>query len=316
MKRWFWVGARDDVRAGLEQLLDCAASEASLAAATADDLVIVDALAGPPVTAALGGRHAFAGVRWLKAEGRQVYVVVDAEDEIGAQLARFCLANGSLRWHAASRSIDGSELLESRGTAPRPSVDDLLRRVERDLADSGDTESTLQRLLRFERERSPLERLQDPETGLFDGPFAACKIDEEWKRAIRFHQPLSLVLLDLGTAFDSLAGPDRQAALAEAASVFLNECRDIDVLSRFSPSTFLFLLPGTGSDGAEILARRMLAALQQRLPEGFGLQPAAGIATVPSSQIADRKGFLLVADACLQRARAAGGAGQVATTWQ
>ena len=122
MKRWFWVGARDDVRAGLEQLLDCAASEASLAAATADDLVIVDALAGPPVTAALGGRHAFAGVRWLKAEGRQVYVVVDAEDEIGAQLARFCLANGSLRWHAASRSIDGSELLESRGTAPRPSV--------------------------------------------------------------------------------------------------------------------------------------------------------------------------------------------------
>lgn len=310
------MGAREDVRTGLERLLGGPATADAFESATAADVVVVDAMAGPPATAALAGRHVFSAVRWLKELGRQVYVVVDADDRLGPELARFCLANGVLTWHAADDSIDGTELGESAGAAQRPSVDALLQRIERDLAASGDAESTVQRLLRFEREHSPLQRLQDPETGLFDGPFAATKIDEEWKRAIRFHQPLSLVLLDLGARFQALAEADRRACLAEAASVFLNECRDIDVLSRFSPSTFLFLLPGTGSDGAEILARRMLGSLQERLPVATGLEPAAGVATVPSSHIPDRKAFLLVAEACLRRAQSVGGGGQVATTWQ
>ncbi|MFB3051954.1 MAG: hypothetical protein ACE1Z0_08210, partial [Acidimicrobiia bacterium] len=115
-----------------------------------------------------------------------------------------------------------------------------------------------------------LRQLQDSETWLFDGPYATWKLDEEWRRSNRFHEPLSLVLLDVGVGLLELPDADRRAVLVDAASVFLNECRDIDILARFSPTTFLFLLPGTGTDGADILAQRTIASLQERLPADAG----------------------------------------------
>jgi GGDEF domain-containing protein len=157
--------------------------------------------------------------------------------------------------------------------------------------------------------------LQDPETGLFDGPYATLKLDEEWKRAMRFHQPLSLLLLDLGPRLRSLDEATRRATLAEAAGVFLNECRDIDVLARFAPTVFLLLMPGTGPDGAEVVSKRILATLDQRFGTALGLCPAGGLCSVPSSEIPDRRAFLAVAEACLRRAEASG-AGGLSSTWQ
>jgi GGDEF domain-containing protein len=318
---WFWAGERAAVRAALTAALGAPPVAAATATAAAGDLVVVDAAAAATcfadlVAAGLVGGHAFAAVRWLERRGCRVYVVVDEGDQIGPELARFCLARGALRWQPETAAIDVGELGPDRGAAGRPSITALLQRVERELARSGEVENTVERLLRFERDHSPLERLQDPETGLFDGPYATWKIDEEWKRAMRFHQPLSLLLLDLGPGFAALAPAARRAVLADAASVFLNECRDIDVLARFLPSTFLFLLPGTGSEGAVVVARRMLDALAQRLAAVSGLAPAAGIATVPARDIPDRKALLLVAEACLRRAQSHGGASRVATTWQ
>ena len=97
--------------------------------------------------------------------------------------------------------------------------------------------------------------------------------------------------------------------LAEASGVFLNECRDIDVLARFAPTVFLFLLPGTGPEGAEILGRRILTALGQRFRGRSDVQAAAGLCSVPSSEVPDRRAFLAIAEACLQRARAGQGTG-------
>ena len=86
----------------------------------------------------------------------------------------------------------------------------------------------------------------------------------------------------------------------------------IDVLARFTASTFLFLLPGTGPDGALVLARRMLQSLRERtFAEGVRLQPYAGMAWTPQSGITDRKAFLLCAEACLERARSGVGDGGV-----
>jgi len=318
--RWFFVGSRADVLAKVRAVLGSEPAD-GIATAGAGDLVVIDALAAGPAAATLPAGHVFSGVRALK-ERRDlaVYVVVDEDDRIGVQLARFCLADGVLAWNRATRTLDTRELDSRepgrRGDPSRPSIDDLLVRLQKESDASGRGESAVQRLLRCERDDSLLTRLQDPETGLFDGPYATLKLDEEWKRARRFHQPLSLLLLDLGPGLLALGEVARRALLADAAGVFLNECRDIDVLARFTATTFLFLLPGTGPDGAEVLARRMLAALRQRLPRDAGVEPACGIATIPSSQIPDRKAFLMVAEACLARARDTGGDGGVCATWQ
>ncbi|MFO1078700.1 MAG: GGDEF domain-containing protein [Planctomycetota bacterium] len=313
---WIWCGARAAVRQALEAVLGPARAPGEGAAIGDRDLVVIDSLAAPAELGPVPGGHAFAAVSALRQAGARVYVVVDAGDRVGRQLARFCLAAGIATFDPATGAADCSELLSGGGGPRRPSMDGLLERLERDLAASGDAEGTVQRLLRFEREHSPLQRLQDPETGLFDGPYATWKLDEEWKRAQRFHEPLSLVLLDLGPGPAHLPDLERQAVLAAAAGVFLNECRDIDVLARFTPSTFLFLLPGTGPDGAEIVARRMMVELQGRLAGPLASALAAGVATAPAAHLRDRRAFLLAAEACLKRAQAAGGGGKVVVSWQ
>jgi GGDEF domain-containing protein len=221
-----------------------------------------------------------------------------------------------LAWRPETGALDAGELQRGQGSRTRPSVDEMLAKLQAQVDAAGRGESTLQRLLRFEREDSLLHRLQDSETGLFDGPYATLKLDEEWKRSARFHLPLSLLLLDLGLDVARLGDVPRRSVLADAAGVFLNECRDIDVLARFAPSTFLFLLPGTGAEGAEVLARRMLAALRQRATPDLPIRPAAGLASVPSTGIADRRAFLAVAEACLRRAQARGGDGELGTSWE
>ncbi len=315
--RWFWVGSRPEVESALRRAIGSAPAAANAAAADGGDLVVIDARAGREVLDELPTGHVFGAVReWKRRRGLRVLVVVDGDDRTGAQLARFCLADGVLPFDRASGALDLSELQQERGARARPSVDALLQRLEADVAASGGGESTVQRLLRFERDVSLLTRLQDPETGLLDGPYATLKLDEEWKRAQRFHQPLSLLLIDVGKELADAGPADRSAALAEIAGVFLNECRDIDVLARFAPTVFLFLLPGTGPDGAGILGRRMLDALRGRRIAGVRLDPKAGMATVPSSEIGDRKTFLMVAEACLRQAHAGAGDGGLCTSWQ
>lgn len=319
--RWFVVSSRAALREQIGAWSGQAPSHDPVATAVAGDVVVVDAKAGGEVAAALPFGHTFAGVRALKqVAGLSVYVVVDADDRAGVQLAQFCLADGVLTWHDAERRLDAGAIAggtqpRARAVPRRPSVDELLRRVEGHVGAQAAHDSALQRLLQFERDDRLLHRLQDAETGLFDGPYATLKLDEEWKRAMRFHQPLALLLVDLGAGYAMLPEDDRRALLAEAAGVFLNECRDIDVLARFSPSVFLLLLPGTGPDGAEVLARRALAALNERLPAGAGLLPTAGLCTVPHADIPDRRSFLAVADACLRKAAAAG-TGGLCTSWQ
>jgi len=263
----------------------------------------------------LPGGNAFTACRTLKDAGPvRVIVMVDAEDRYSAEIARFCLADGTV-------VVDGGEVgdlsaAQSRpgGTRERAPIDELLESLEKELAsDEGRKESAIQRMLEGQHQDWVLEELTDKATGLFAAPFASFKLDEEFKRAMRFHQPLSLLLLDLGSDLPTSPAA-RDACLAEAASVFLTSCRDIDVLARFTETTFLFLLPGTGSAGAAVLARRMIQELDERALDEGALEPRAGLATIPASGIEDRATFLARAEACLRLARDGQGEGGLCVT--
>ena len=54
---------------------------------------------------------------------------------------------------------------------------------------------------------------------------------------------------------------------------------------------------------------------QRRLRGLVVARPAGGLATVPSGDVSDRKRFVAVAEACLERARA-DESGGVCSTWQ
>jgi len=260
------------------------------------------------------GGNAFTACRTLKEDPQiRVFLLIDPGDRFAAETARFCLADGCVEvggdgsigdFHAVEAILDG----RPKG-AP---IDQLLAQLERDLlADSG-SGSALQGVLGQQRPETMIDLLTDSATGLFAGPYAALKLEEEFKRALRFHQPLSLLLIDVGGSDERAAtSPERQdACIAEVAAVFLSECRDVDLPARFTDTTFLFLLPGTGAAGAAVVARRILGELQRRVfSGGESRTPHAGLATVPAAGITHRAGFLARAEACLRLAQQGRGSG-------
>lgn len=279
---------------------------------SAGDLVVLDA-AG--VGHAAPG-NAFSLCRALKRELRvRVFVVIPADDPFGEEIARFCMADGVV--HAdRTGGVTGIDRIAGAGgpSRTRPPIDALLERFEERLqADPGRAATALQRIVAEVDSGSVTTRFTDPETGLYDGAFAGFKLDEELKRAVRFHQSLALLLLDCGIEAWPKDDALRQTVLAEVAGVFLEECRDIDVLARFTPTVFLFLLPGTGPDGAAVVARRMVDSLSRREFTGrVVLHPAVGIATVPHPAVTDRKGFVARAECALVAALAGPNRVQVA----
>jgi GGDEF domain-containing protein len=307
--RVFYVGSNDLVRDQLSKALKVECQSGLPTEGTRGVVVFLDSDSGSSSSAELLGGNAFTACRDLKDRlGVQVYLLVGAEDRITAEIGRFCLADGSLEV-GPEGLVEEVGFLSNRVVPHRArvSVDDLLEKLEQQISsDEGRQASAIQRMLSEGVESSLMDHLVDPETGLFDGPYASFKIDEEFKRSRRFHQPLSLLLLDVGVDLESSFADAnaRQAFLAEIASVFLNQCRDIDVISRFTVSTFMILLPGTGSAGADVVAGRMMAELEAKgLYEGLQGRPHSGLATMPATGIPDRSAFLARAEARLQMSK-------------
>lgn len=228
-------------------------------------------------------------------QGRVAVALVssDAELEYVEPLARFAMADAvsSLAAFAADPIRELKRLLTRQ--RPQQSVDVLLARLEDKLGLGGDARELADRVLlglSKAREDSFLDLVTDAETGLFIGSFMAFKLEEEFKRSTRFRTPLAVLLLDLPRLRELADGRDR--VLGEVAGVFLNECRDIDWVGRYDDSSFLLLLPHTGSQGAVVVARRTLDLLRHQIESPVPLDPAVAIVTVPRTGI-DRKDDLL-----------------------
>jgi diguanylate cyclase (GGDEF)-like protein len=218
----------------------------------------------------------------------------EADRETVEPIARFCMADAVLTVEEIeSRGVEATlvELGNAfRRPVPRLSVDALLARAEQRLGDdAGALADRVLSSLSRECEQSFLASVTDAETGLFTGPFMAFKLEEEFKRSWRFRTPLAVLLLDLPSMRD--LGDARGQVLAEVAGVFLNECRDIDVLGRYDETSFLLLLPNTGVQGARVLATRVLDRMRQ-IGGPAPLEPAVAIVTVPRTGI-ERKDDLL-----------------------
>ncbi|MEY4831301.1 MAG: hypothetical protein RLZZ562_3097 [Planctomycetota bacterium] len=315
-QRLFHVGSSPAIRAAITKAFGKEPTADLAVGLGQGDVVVVEAFADLSTREDITGGNAFSACRaWKQTRGVAVYIVVRAEDPTGVLMARFVLADGVVRIDQKG-AVEGLEHLGPRDRSKtHKNIDTLLERYGQALANADQSELA-GRVREWEGSDSFLHRLQDPETGLFDGPYTALKLDEEWKRAQRFHLPLSIVLLDIGPAAAAMKqGPDRAVLLAEVASVFLNECRDIDVLGRFTTTTFLFLLPGTPPLGAQALARRLIQSLSDR-SFAVPVRPACGVVSVPMAGISDRRQFLVVAEECLRRAVDEPSTGGVAVAWE
>jgi diguanylate cyclase (GGDEF)-like protein len=129
--------------------------------------------------------------------------------------------------------------------------------------------------------------ITDELTGVFNYRFLRIALRREIRRAKRFRQPLSVLMIDVdhlkdyNDRFGHLRGSQVLKTLAEVAH---SAIRDIDILAKYGGDEFLLILPQTRKEGAEVVADRV----RQRVADHvfFPLESGAmtcsiGVATYP-----------------------------------
>lgn len=217
--------------------------------------------------ALIGGAAAFAfaagsimanAVTWLAIRGLAASWLMPVEPAIGVV---FVLGNGLVALAAAA-------MMNSLASHARDSLDMLSTQAE-EMATLAHT---------------------DPLTGLANRRRLMEQFEREFRRALRYGRPLSLVYLDLdgfktiNDAFGHMFGDEILRGVAKSMLAVL---RTADLLARLGGEEFALLLPETGLDGACNVAnklRRALNAYSQQLgPAVPPLTFSAGISRVHDS---------------------------------
>lgn len=109
-------------------------------------------------------------------------------------------------------------------------------------------------------------KIIDPLTGLYNEQSFLKRLEEEFHRAVRYKQELSLVFVDvdLFQKINEVYGEQTgDYVLMKIANVILNNTRYSDIVFRLQRNRFAILLPNTDEAGAFYEAERVRSAVQQ-----------------------------------------------------
>jgi diguanylate cyclase (GGDEF)-like protein len=128
-------------------------------------------------------------------------------------------------------------------------------------------------------------------------------LETEIRRAKRYGDPLSLIILDLDSFKqynDTWGHPAGDMRLREIADLLRVKVRDPDIVARYGGEEFAVILPNTSKEGAVVLAERLRIFAEEHAPvrpeDGApvsGYTISLGVATFPED--ADTLDGLLVA---------------------
>ncbi|MBU8922880.1 MAG: sensor domain-containing diguanylate cyclase, partial [Bacteroidales bacterium] len=156
-----------------------------------------------------------------------------------------------------------------------------------------------------------IESITDGLTGIYNYRHLIRSIKIEMKRAMRFNQVFSFLMLDVDNLKEyndrngHLSG---SRALTDIAGILKSNCRDIDIVAKYGGDEFAILLPQTDITGAKTMGKRILKSIEKfkfdRVKSGL-LTCSLGIAVYPEDaleveQLIDR------ADSALYKAKAGG----------
>jgi diguanylate cyclase len=159
--------------------------------------------------------------------------------------------------------------------------------------------------------------LTDPLTGVANRRRFEAALEEEWRRAMRDHTPLALMLVDvdLFKAFNDAhghqAGDECLRRVAQVLSIGTRRAGDL--LARYGGEEFVLIFPGMGEETAMGHADRMRRAVADiglshpRSPLAAHVTVSIGVAGIgPDNEVGDASTLVARADDALYRAKRAG----------
>jgi len=164
--------------------------------------------------------------------------------------------------------------------------------------------------------RLRLEQLSihDPLTGVYNYRYLHSRLNEEFKRAERYHEPLACMVVDIDglVQHNELLGREHgDRVLCHVTDSLRRSMREVDVAARFGADEFLVLLPSTHFAGSVTVAERLFRDATERpvagAPENAPpLSLSIGIALYPSRDVRSKDQLLRGADAALHHAKREG----------
>jgi diguanylate cyclase (GGDEF)-like protein len=164
--------------------------------------------------------------------------------------------------------------------------------------------------------KAKLEQLSmhDELTGLYNYRYLHPRMNEEFKRAERYHDPLACLVLDidrLQAHNDSGGRAHGDKVIRTVADSLRRSVREVDVVARFGGDEFLILLPSTHFAGSVTVAERIWrdvveSPVQGELAEPSHVTLSLGVALFPSRDVRTKDQLLRAADAALNHAKREG----------
>jgi diguanylate cyclase (GGDEF)-like protein len=164
--------------------------------------------------------------------------------------------------------------------------------------------------------RAKLERMSvhDDLTGLYNYRYLHSRLNEEFKRAERYHDPLACIVMDIDRlqAVNDLGGRVLGDSVVKAvADATRQSVREVDVVARFGGDEYLVVLPSTHFAGSVTVAERIWREVGNRpfSAEGRAISVtlSIGVALYPSRDVRSKDALLRAADTALHQAKRDGG---------
>lgn len=134
--------------------------------------------------------------------------------------------------------------------------------------------------LKMQRDKLEYLALHDHLTGLYNRHYLLDVSQQKVARAIRYRQPLSLLMLDIDhfkKINDIYGHPTGDSILKQVAKCMSSLSRKDDVIARWGGEEFIILLDGCNSAEAFIKAQGIREAIEQLKPEGLNVTVSIGV---------------------------------------
>ena len=249
----------------------------------------------------------------LATDWAQVHELIRGERPTYSMEKRYFARDGHLVW--ANLTVS---LVRKRDGSPDyfiSVIEDITARKQLE----AERDDLIEALEERVRERtSELEKLTltDPLTGIANRRCLDERLEIEWKRAVRAREALSVLLIDvdhfkmLNDGLGHAAADRALVAIAEGLGGLAR--RPSDLAARYGGDEFVLILPATGPDGAESVARQvheMVHGINLRPPESsesIAITVSQGIASAWPGNNDSCWTVLSNADRALYRAKESG----------